>query len=78
LWQVTDVDKLLFEMPGSKTLFKKDWLLHTDGEGYKISSWCQPRKWERRIALFARKRSCATIKDSHSYFSMLEAKVTKH
>jgi len=42
-------------MPGSKTLFKKDWLLHTDGEGYKISSWYQPRKWERRIALFARK-----------------------
>ena len=38
----------------------------------------QVRKWERRFALFARKRSCATIKDSCSYLSMLEAKVTKH
>lgn len=29
-------------MPGGKTHFKKDWLLHTDGQGHKISSWCQP------------------------------------
>ena len=29
-------------MPGGKTQFKKDWLLHTDGQGHKISSWCQP------------------------------------
>ena len=28
-------------MPGGKTHFKKDWLLHTDGLGHKISSWCQ-------------------------------------
>lgn len=38
----------------------------------------QARKWERRFALSARKRSCATIKDSRSCFNMLEAKVTKH
>ena len=29
LWQVTDADKLLFEMPGGKTLFKKDWQQET-------------------------------------------------
>ena len=38
----------------------------------------QVRKWESCFALFARKHSCATIKDSRSYSSMLEAKVTKH
>ena len=31
-------------MPGGKTHFKNDWLLNTDGLGYKISSWCQPSK----------------------------------
>ena len=35
---------ILFDMPRGKTYLKKDWLLHTDGQGHKISSWCQPSR----------------------------------
>ena len=53
-WQVTDVDKLLFEMPGGKILFKKVWL---DGEGYKISSWCQPSQEVGKALCFIGKKT---------------------
>ena len=31
-------------MPGGKSSFKSDWLLQVDGQGHKISSWCNPCK----------------------------------
>ena len=44
-------------MPGGKTLFKKVWLLHTDGEGYKISSWCQPSQEVGKALCFICKKT---------------------
>ena len=38
----------------------------------------QVMKWEKLFVLSAKKHSDVTTKDSLSYFSMLEAKVTKH
>ena len=66
-------------MPGGETHFKKDWLLRTDGLGHKISSWCQPsNEVGKAFCSIWKKLSDATTKDSHSYFSMQKAKVTKH
>lgn len=65
-------------MLGRKTHFK-DWLLHTGRLGHKMSCWCHlSNEVGRLFAPSAKKLSDATTKDSHSYFSMLKAKVTKH
>ena len=39
-----------FIMPGGKTNFKSDWLLKTDAQGNKISSWCKPVKDNTKTA----------------------------
>ena len=54
-----------FIMPGGKTNFKSDWLLKTDAQGNKISSWCK-----QHIALFVIKHSVVIIKVYNRFCSM--------